>query len=219
MGGLEEEIVMLTWKRNFLALFFAAAFLLSACNLSVVTPETPLVASPTLSVAPTYSPTPSATFTVVPVTLTASLTLAPTETLSPSLTPSPTPQWSVCPGIVVTRIDSNDGDTLHILRCEDGLEYDLGPLAKGAYAVAPNDKFLAYVTVNGMIYAARIGDRYVVTVFNLATERIFTALNKKINGDFKLSFTGDELNYQLIVYEKKYNQKRVYELPFTITRQ
>lgn len=107
---------------------------------------------------------------------------------------------------------------LHVLRCEDGLEYDLGPLAQGAYAVAPNDKFLVYVTVDGMVYAAKIGNRYVVTVFNLKTERVFTVLNKKLNGDFQLSFTGNELNYQLVILERKYDQKRVYDLPVTITR-
>jgi len=57
-----------------------------------------------------------------------------TPTLFMAATVTATQQWLSCPGIVVTVTDTDAGDVLHILRCEDGLEYDLGPLAKGVYA-------------------------------------------------------------------------------------
>jgi hypothetical protein len=233
---------MQVFGKNLSALsFISVAVLLSACNLSVITPETGMptilpsetpnvsmdtvMPVPSLTSTVTFVPLPSPTFTTTSsfVTLSAAftpstLTLFPTATTFFTPTATPTQQWSVCPGIVVTKTDTNEGDTLHILRCEDGLEYDLGPLAHGTYAVGPNDKFLVYVTINGMIYASKIGDRHLVTVFNLTTERIFTSLNKKLNGDFKISFTGNELNYKLVILERKYDQKRVYDLPVTITR-
>ncbi len=232
---------MRIFGKNLLVVCYAVAsiFPLSACNLSVITPasnapvalssETPVVPvdtvtpAPSLTLTATFVSSASLTFTPSFVTLPADFTPT-TLTLLPSATPlftptsTPTPQWSACPGIVVTRNDTKDGDILHILRCEDGLEYDLGPLAQGVYAVGPNDKFLVYVTVDGIIYAAKIGDKYPVAVFNLKTERIYTALNKKMNGDFKISFTGNELNYQLVLLERKYDQKRVYDLPVKITR-
>ena len=107
---------------------------------------------------------------------------------------------------------------LHILRCEDGFEYDLGPLAKGVYAVGPNDKFLVYVTSSGFIYAARIGDRYLNNLFNLGREHIFSVFNKKVAPDFKISFVGEEPIYRLILLERNYDQKRVYALPLRITQ-
>jgi len=107
---------------------------------------------------------------------------------------------------------------LHVLRCEDGLEYDLGPLAKGFYAVGPNDKFLVYVTIDGFVYASRIGDSYMYNLYDLAYEHIFTAFNKRITPDFDLSFVGERPNYKLILLEKNYDQKRVYDLPSRITK-
>jgi hypothetical protein len=106
---------------------------------------------------------------------------------------------------------------LHVLRCDDGLEYDLGPLAEGVYAVGPNDKFFVYITLSGFIYAARIGDPLLNNLYNLGREHIFTVFNKRVAPDFKISFTGEYPVYKLVLVEKNYNQKRVYDLPSTIT--
>jgi len=119
---------------------------------------------------------------------------------------------------VITLTDTKKGDMLHILRCEDGLEYDLGPLAKGVYAVGPNDKFLVYVTIDGFIYAARIGDLYLKNLFNLGREHEFTVFNKRVTPDFKISFAGEGPIYRLVLVERNYDQKRVYELPVSITQ-
>jgi len=134
-----------------------------------------------------------------------------------AVTPTSTQQWLTCPGIVIKQTDTDKGDMLHILRCEDGLEYDLGPLAKGWYAVGPNEKFLVYVTIDGVVYASRIGDSYLNGLYNLAKEQIFTVFNKRVTPDFTISFSDGISSYRLILLEKNYDQKRVYDLPTRIT--
>jgi hypothetical protein len=197
-----------------LPLFFIAiaASMLHSCNLNVA------VATPTQSLL--------ATNTATPVALpTSTLTFTPTPTITPfptfismvAITPTPTQQWGACPGIVITLVDTDKGDMLHILRCEDGLEYDLGPLAKGWYAVGPNEKFLVYVTIDGIVYASRIGDFYLNSLYNLAQEHIFTVFNKRVTPDFKISFSDGTPSYRLVLLERNYDQKRVYDLPASIT--
>jgi hypothetical protein len=143
---------------------------------------------------------------------------SPTVTLFFAPTATATQQWLTCPGIVITLTDTRKGDMLHIRRCEDGLEYDLGPLAKGVYAVGPNDKFLVYVTLSGFVYASRIGEPIFNNLYNLGREHIFTVFNKRVTPDFKISFTGEYPVYKLVLIEKNYNQKRIYDLPSTIMR-
>ncbi len=202
-------------NKKYLVQLFSIAIitsLLTACNLSVTTPTSLASETPALStntVAPASSPTPTLTSTP--------LTPSSTPTLFLAATATPTQQWSACPGIVVTLTDTEAGDMLHILRCEDGLEYDLGPLAKGAYAVGPNDKFLIYATVSGFVYASRIGEPFMYPLLNLVTEQIFTVFNKGVAPDFKISFTGGTPIYRLVLLEKTYDQKRMYNLPPRLT--
>jgi hypothetical protein len=132
-------------------------------------------------------------------------------------TATSTQQWLSCPGIVITRTDTKKGDVLHILRCADGFKNDLGPLAKGVYAVGPNNEFLVYVTLSGIVYAARIGDSYLNNLYDLGREHIYTVFNKKVTPDFEIAFVGDASAYKLVLVEKNYNQKRVYDLPSGIT--
>jgi hypothetical protein len=210
-------------KKNFFTLFFitAAMFLLNACNLGVAKPDlnlTPNIPSIETSVMLTvtafYESMPTSTLTPLP---SATFTPSPTTTLFAVPTPTPTQQWLACPGIVATVTDTKKGDMLHILRCEDGFEYDLGPLAKGVYAVGPNDKFLVYVTIDGFIYAARIGDPYMHNLYNLKNEHIYSVFNKRVTPDFKISFAGESPLLKLVLLERNYDQKRVYELPGGIT--
>jgi hypothetical protein len=181
---------------------------------------------------PNLPPNLSSIETSVSLSVTAISASLPTQTLTPmpsaTFTPSPTPtlffaptatttsQWLACPGIVVTVSDTKKGDMLHILRCEDGFEYDLGPLAQGVYAVGPNDKFLVYVTISGFVYASKIGDPYLYILYDLGREHIFTVFNKKVSPDFKISFV-EAPTYKLVLLEKNYDQKRVYDLPTWIT--
>ena len=208
-------------KRYFLMLFITTAiFLLNACNPGVSKPdsnlspihsiETSVVLTVTAMSAslPTSTLTPTASVTPMP---------SPTTTLLFAPTVTPTQQWVACPGIVITVTDTKKGDMLHILRCEDRLKYDLGPLAKGVYAVGPNDKFLVYVTIDGFVYASRIGDPFIYSLYNLAHEHIFSVFNKRVAPDFKISFAGEWPFINLVLLERNYDQKRVYELPSWIT--
>ncbi len=209
-------------KKNFFLLFFIATamFLLNACNLGVSKPDpnlppdlSSIETSVMLTVTAFYASSPTLTLTPMP---SATFTPSPTPTLFFAPTATSTPQWLACPGIVVTLTDTKKGDMLHILRCDDGLEYDLGPLAKGVYAVGPNDKFLVYVTIDGYIFAARIGDPYMYNLYDLKYEHIYTVFNKRVTPDFKISFV-EAPTYKLVLLEKQYDQKRVYDLPSWIT--
>jgi hypothetical protein len=209
-------------KRKFLMFFITTVvFLLNACNPGTPGPDPNLAAINSIETSvmltvtamsaslptPTLTPKPSATFTSSP---TATLFFVPTATS--------TQQWVACPGIVVTVTDTQKGDMLHILRCEDGFEYDLGPLAKGVYAVGPNDRFLVYVSADGFVYASKIGEPYLYNLYDLAHERIYTVFNKKVAPDFKISFVGEWPFINLVLLERNYDQKRVYQLPSWITR-
>jgi hypothetical protein len=205
-------------KKYFLSLYLVAiaASLLQSCNLSVAVADEDLSLTPPTvasnTAMPVASPTSAPTFTSTPT-----ITPFPTFISAIVLTTTPTQQWQSCPGIVVTRTDTAKGDMLHILRCEDGLEYDLGPLANGVYAVGPNDKFLVYVTIDGIVYISRIGEIYLNPLYDLAYEKIFTVFNKGVTPDFQVSFSGGTPAYRLILLEKNYDQKRMYDLPPRIT--
>jgi len=206
-------------RKNISTLYFVVmtAFLLQACNLAVST-EGGLPPEVLSQTPPSNTPTP---FPSLTSTVTSAPTITPQPTITLTLfydpTVTPTRQWSACPGIVVTQTDTDKGEMLHILRCEDGLEYDLGPLAKGIYAVGPNDKFLIYITVDGMVYGSRIGEKNLLGLFNLKREKIFTVFNMGVAPNFVISFTDGDPLYKLVLTEKNYNQKRPYDLPLRLT--
>jgi len=149
-----------------------------------------------------------------------------TATITPTNGPSPTPTfyftiptatvtvipWTQCPGIVVSTRDTEQGDFLHVLRCEDGYEYEIGPLTKGAYAASPDDKYLVYASINGLLYAAKIGDPVLYTVVNLKKEGPFVTFGKKVPPIFQLKFNG-EGPYVLEVYESRYGQNFPVNMP------
>jgi len=203
-------------KKYFLPLVFIAiaVSLLPSCNLVVSLSDENL--PPTLPVIPseTATPVPTSTLTFTP---SATITPFPTFISIVATTPTPTQQWSACPGIVVTQTDTDKGEILHILRCEDGFEYDLGPLAKGVYAVGPNDNFFVYITISGFVYVSKIGETHMYNLYNLGREHEFTVFNKGVAPDFKISFVDGTFSYTLVLLEKNYDQKRVYELPTRFT--
>lgn len=205
-------------KRSLLFIFFIVSMvaLLPACNLRIAWTDADLPPTPSSEIPATDTPVPSPTSTL---TFTPAATMPPTPTLTLFFAPTVTPtrQWSVCPGIVVTQTDTDAGDMLHVLRCEDGLEYDLGPFASGLYAVGPNDKFLVYVTLDGIVYGSRIGESRLLPLFNLKREHIFTVLNIGTEPDFIISFSDGSPAYNLVLLERNYDQKRMYELPKSLT--
>jgi hypothetical protein len=164
-------------------------------TLTNIPTQTQTLIPPTLTITPTIGSSPTPTFFYTVPTRTA--TLIP---------------WTQCPGIVVTVNDTEQGDILHVLRCEDGFEYDMGPLTKGAFAVSPDNKYLVYAGVNGILYAARIGDPALYTVMDLKKEGPFVTFGKKVPPIFKLTFNGAG-PYVLEVYESRYGQNFPVNMP------
>ena len=206
------------------AVIGAALFLslwLGACNLPLTveletTPTATAIPLPSPVFLPTDTPIPVYTPTTPPIFITPSM---PSATITPFFVFTPTPtleDWSSCPGIVITVTDTADGDFLHVLRCADGLEYDLGPLTKGAYAVGPNDKFLVYCGNNGIVYAAKIGDRTLRRLADIRHEGVFSFFAKNVPPIFKLSFISEN-PYKLEVLEYNFSQSIVIVLPYYIT--
>ena len=167
-------------------------------------------------VSETLTSMPSQTFTPVPLTFTITPTAGPSPTPTffhtiPTATATLIP-WTQCPGIVITVNDTEQGDILHVLRCEDGYEYDIGPLTKGAFAVSPDDRYLVYAGVNGILYVAKIGDASLYTIMNLRKEGPFITFGKKVPPIFQLSFNGTG-PYVLEIYESRYGQNFPVQMP------
>jgi hypothetical protein len=157
----------------------------------------------------------------------ASPTVTATITITPTLTPSPTPTpffpptatatkvpWTSCPGIVVQVTDTEKGEMVHVLRCEDSLQYDLGPLPKGVFAVSPDDEYIVYAAQDGVIYAARIGATSLTVIRKTARE--FYTFGQDMAPIYKLTFTG-ESPYVLEVYEARYGQNLPIRMPGWLT--
>ncbi len=164
----------------------------------------------------TLTSIPTQTLTPIPLTATITPTAGPSPTATFFFTiPTPTVTvipWTQCPGIVVTVRDTEQGDLLHILRCEDSYEYEIGPLTKGAYAVSPDNKYLVYASVNGLLYAAKIGESSLYTIMNLKKEGPYVTFGKKVPPIFKLTFNGTG-PYVLEVYEARYGQNFPVNMP------
>ena len=211
------------FKKQFISLFLVVMLisLLNACSIRLVNPNSnlpptlPIETSAMLTVTAMSVSSPTSTMTPAPL---VTFMPTPTVTLFYDSTVTPTPKWSTCPGFVITAEDTKAGDILHVHRCEDKMEYNLGPIARGFYAVGPNNKFLVYVTYSGIVYAARIGDQQLNKLYDLGREHIFTVFNKRVTPDFEITFAGELPIYTLVLIEKNYNQKRVYELPTWITQ-
>jgi len=207
-------------------MFSACALLLGACNLpggseaAASTPTisveaivaTQLAAMPTNTITPLPAlPLPSVTSTATPFTFLAT----PTLTLFYDPTITATQSLADCP-IIITRTDTKAGDMLHVLRCEDKLEYDLGPFAKGIYAVGPNLKFIVYATDNGYVYTAALGSKDLILVANLVREKKFAAINRGVRPYFVISFWGEAPHYRLVLTDKRFGQKFMYDLPVQV---
>lgn len=142
---------------------------------------------------------------------TATSAPAPTSTtyFPPTATPTKIP-WTSCPGIVIRVTDTAEGDILHVLRCADGSEYDIGPLTKGVYAVSPDDTYLVYCSLNGVLYAARIGSP-TLTVIRKVNRDFFT-FGRDMDPIFELTFNSENPK-MLEIYERRYQQNLPVNIP------
>lgn len=164
----------------------------------------------------TLTSRPTETETPIPLTATITITNGPSPTstfyyIIPTATPTRIP-WTTCPGIVVTIHDTDKGDIIHVLRCSDKFEYDLGPITKGAFAVSPDDKYLVYASEEGILYAAKIGETALYTISNLKRDGNFVTFAREAAPIFQLKFDGTG-PYVLEIYESRYGQNLPLQMP------
>lgn len=161
-----------------------------------------------LTVSRTLPPAAQGTSTITP-TITPSRTSTSFFVFAPTATQTKIP-WTSCPGIVVTVTDTTKGDFVHVLRCADGLEYEIGPLTKGVYAVSPDDKYLVYCSLDGVLYAARIGSPTLSVIKKM--DKDFYTFGRDMAPIFVLKFNAEKPTV-LEIHEKRYVQKMTVQMP------
>jgi len=180
-------------------LLFAASGILIACTffaalatpVAVIETSTPFsLIMPTKQVTLPYLPTlPPATATIPYVVI-------------GTFTPTPIPTT------VTVNVESTaKGDYLNISRSTDKLEYRLGPVAHGAYAIGPNDKFLVYCTNGGDVYAAKLGAQYLTQIGNV---RKFSAIERNVPPNLQLVIFLNNGRYKVDIRERRFNQNEVF---------
>jgi hypothetical protein len=183
-----------------LLLFIGLAFG-SACSV-VFTPLPPRAnSSPSVSPTPFVSPTPTA----------ESPSLDRTPVASSALTNSSSSNQLVCMDVYITVSHTSKGDYLQI--CTDSEKYEVGPLAKGAYAMGPNGNFFVYCTNNGYVYAARVGATNLSSIGNV---KDFSIIRRGVAPQLEFKFFGDN-PYRVQIRELIMNQNKTLALPSYIT--
>lgn len=120
---------------------------------------------------------------------------------------------SRCTGISTVDVrDTPKGDVLTIY-CSNEITYELDPLAKGENVIAPNRRFVVYVTNDGYVYVARAGNKYLRKIGQFTDFHILA-----ISGAPKLevSIHGNG-PYYVKVYEENGNESRNFPIPEDIS--
>jgi hypothetical protein len=174
------------------------------------TTATGLIAAylPSATLSPSFTPT-----KIIP-SLTAVTAYPPSLTpITPTLGPR-----SIWPPSTNFNIDerlTNQGMFLTIKSNLSGEIYQLGPLARGDYAIGPSDRYLVYITFSGQLMAIRLGQDTFTSVKNMA--RLYTAIAKKIVPSFSFSFYDNGFSVTVIVTENHYGQDIPVILPRSVT--
>ncbi len=138
-------------------------------------------------------------------------TALPIPTRPPSNTTLSDP--SLCTEISTINVeDTSKGDVLTIY-CPGEIAYKLDPLAKGEHVIAPNGSFVVYVTIDGYVYVATAGNKYLRNIGQFTEFDIF-----EISGAPKLevSIYGND-PYYVKVYEENGNESRNFPIPEDIS--
>ena len=174
-----------------------------------VVTSTPVIVSPTLE--PIVIPTlPSDANSEVERSLENPATVS---ALPATSTPLPTTEPVKALEIVIDN--TQKGTILTVTGGKENYHYQLGPLAKGVYAVGPNQRFLVYVANNGIVYINRLGENRFQEVENI--KHSFKALNKHVEPSFELSFHDTGYVYILFVYDGRFGETVQVILPRLIT--
>lgn len=163
---------------------------------------------------PSVTLTPAFTPTIIIPSQTAVTAYPPSLTpITPTLGPR-----SIWPPSTNFNIDerlTNQGMFLTIENNLSGEIYELGPLARGDYAIGPSDRYLVYITFSGQLMAIRLGQDTFTSVKNMA--RLYTAIAKKIVPSFSFSFYDNGFSVTVIVTENHYGQDIPVILPRSVT--
>ena len=181
-------------------------FTLTACTLfSALAP--PVKTTETSTPLPLPMPTKQVTLpylpTLPPVTATIPLVIIGT------FTPTPIPST-----VTVDVESTSKGDYLNISRSYDNLNYRLGPIASGTYAIGPNDNFLVYCTNGGDVYAAKLGAQYLTLIGDV---RKFSAIQRNVPPNLQLVIFMNNNRYKVDIRESRFSQNEIFFIPGNFT--
>ena len=162
------------------------------------------IASPTETAIPTQAIVQQPTLAPATVAVVASPTPAPIETATPS-------QPDCSTSVVITEKETPKG--LYLEVCSNGSTSEVGPLAKGAYAVGPNNLFFVYCGNNGLVYAVRVGDTRLQPIGDV---KDFSAIARNDVPAFEIEFLGTG-PYKVTIREIKYKQNSTFNIPRNIS--
>ncbi len=91
----------------------------------------------------------------------------------------------------------------------------MGPIARGAYAVGPNDRFLIYVSNSGFVYGLRLGNPHFIRLENL--KHTLIASDRNAEPSITLDFVQAEYLLVVLIHEGAYGQTIPLPLPRTLT--
>ncbi|MBL0347102.1 formylglycine-generating enzyme family protein [Candidatus Villigracilis affinis] len=123
--------------------------------------------------------------------------------------PSSQPDCST--DVIITEKDTPKGIYLEV--CANGSTSEIGPLAKGAFAVGPNKKFFVYCANNGLVYAVKVGDTRLQPIGDV---KDFSAIIRDDVPVFEIEFMG-EGPYKVTIREVKYKQNSTFSIPRSIS--
>jgi hypothetical protein len=190
----------------------------TATDLATATAQpTPTFEFP-VTVGPPGSPLPtlddSAT-AVLPLTSTS----VPPQSALPTLGATAAATATATSTPVVTIVEDHTAEGMFLTLGGPGIvgEYRVGPLARGAYAVGPNGRFLIYVSNSGWVYGMRLGEgrSHFKRIVNL--KRSLAALSRNDEPSYELTFVDAEYLVVLIIHERAYNESIPIWLPRAIT--
>ncbi len=113
--------------------------------------------------------------------------------------------------MIITEKDTPKGIYLEV--CANGSTSEIGPLAKGAFAVGPNKKFFVYCANNGLVYAVKVGDTRLQPIGDV---KDFSAIIRDDVPVFEIEFMG-EGPYKVTIREVKYKQNSTFSIPRSIS--
>jgi len=94
--------------------------------------------------------------------------------------------------------------------------YDLPPIAKGAYEIGPNDKFLIYCSNIGYVYAAIAGRPTYKNLENIRPK--MDIFHQDETPSFSISFLTGENQYWVTIYERVNSISVDIKIPLDVSR-